>query len=62
MIWCQHNGLVFEATHMPMEKTHQVVWDILIDYRRLEWQSILLDLEKAPGVAYEDALRELGEV
>ena len=44
------------------KKTHQVVWDILIDYRRLEWQSILLDLEKAPGVAYEDALRELGEV
>jgi hypothetical protein len=35
-IWFQHNDLVFNATHKPVEKTHQVVWDSLTDYGRLK--------------------------
>lgn len=33
------------------------VWDSLLDYGRLEWEWILMDLEKAPDVAYEDGLK-----
>ena len=39
-----------------MKKTHQVVWDSLLDNGRLEWQWTLRDLDIAPNVAYEDVL------
>ena len=45
-----------------MEKTHQVVWDSLLDYGRHEWQQTLTDLDKTPDVAYQDALKDLGNV
>ena len=45
-----------------MEKTHQGVWDSLLDNGRLEWQRTLIDLEKAPDVAYEDVLKEFDNV
>ena len=40
-----------------MEKTHQVLWDSLLDNDRLEWQRTLTDSEIAPDVAYEDVLK-----
>lgn len=39
-----------------MEKTHQVVWDALLDYGYLEWQHTLKDLQKVMDVAYQDVL------
>lgn len=45
-----------------MEKTHQIVWDSLVDYGRPEWQCTLEDLEEAPDVAYDDVLREFDKV
>jgi hypothetical protein len=42
-----------------MEKTHQVVWDSLLDNGRLEWKQTLTDLEKTMDVAYEDFLEEI---
>lgn len=45
-----------------MEKTHQVVWDSLIDYGSLEWQSTLQDSKKAMDIAYEDVLRKFDKV
>ena len=51
IIWHQPNDLVFNASQWPFEKTHQVVWDSLLDYERLEWQQTLHDLEKTLDVA-----------
>ena len=36
IIWCQWNDLVFDAITWSVENTHQVVWDSLLDYCRLE--------------------------
>ena len=44
--WCQQNVVVFNALQWPMEKTHQVVWDSLLDYDKLEWQQTLIVLGK----------------
>ena len=44
IIWCQHNNLACNASQWPLEKTHLVVWDSLLDYGRLEWQRTLHDL------------------
>lgn len=43
---------------------HQVVWDFLIDYGRLEWQRTFHDMQKktTPDVAYEDVLNEIDKV
>ena len=51
--------LVLNAIQLPMKKNHQVVWDSLLDYGRLDWQHTLQDLNKTLDVAYEDVLREL---
>jgi hypothetical protein len=45
-----------------VKKTHQLVWDSLIDYGSLEWQSTLQDLIKAMDIAYEDVLRKFDKV
>ena len=45
-----------------MEKTHQVVWDSLLDFGRLEWQWTLMCLEKTPNFAYDDAFKEFDNV
>ena len=50
------------ASQRPLEKTHQVVWDSLLDCGRLEWQQTLYDLEKTLDVAYEDVLKEFDSV
>lgn len=34
------------------------MWDSLIDYGRLEWQSTLRDLGRTPDIASEDVLGE----
>ena len=34
------------------------MWDALQDYVRIEWKWSLLDLEKAPAIAYHDILQE----
>ena len=36
-----------------MEKSHQVAWDSLLYYDGLEWQWILIDLERDLDVAYQ---------
>lgn len=51
--------MVFNDVQWPIEKTHQAIWDVLQDYSRIEWKRTLLDLEKAPDVAYQDILEEL---
>ena len=58
IVWCQHNDMVFHAPPWPVEKTHEVVWDSLLGYDRLEWQQTLMELEKAPNVEYEDILKD----
>ena len=45
-----------------MKKTHQIVWDSLLDHGRLEWQWTLTGLEKTPDVAYDDVLKEFDNV
>ena len=52
--------MVFNALQWPLKKTHQVVWDSLLDYGRLEWQWTLMDLDIAPDVAYKD-VREVSD-
>ena len=41
---------------------HQVVWDSLLDYGRLEWQQTLVDLEKASNMAFQDVRNESDSV
>lgn len=53
IIWHQHNDLVFNSIQWHVEK-HAKLWDSLLDYRRLEWQCTLLDLEKTLDIAYDD--------
>lgn len=36
-----------------------MIWDVLLDYDRIEWQRTLNDLEKAQGVAYNDIMDEV---
>ena len=58
IIWCQRNDLVFKNLQWPVEKIHQVIWDILHDYGRIERKRTLRELEEAPEVAYQDVLNE----
>ena len=46
--------MVFNALQWPVDKTHQVIWDTLQDYGRIEWKQTLSYLTKAPDVAYQD--------
>jgi hypothetical protein len=50
MIWSSIplNGL--------MKTTHQVMWDSLLDYGRLERRRTLHDFNKVPDVAYQHVL------
>lgn len=36
IIWRQRNDLMFNVIQWPSEKTHQVVWNSLLDYGRFE--------------------------
>ena len=47
IIWRQRNDLVFSTLQWLIEKTHQVIWDALQGYSRIEWKHTRLDLEKA---------------
>ena len=62
IIWHQRNDPAFSALQWLIEKTHQVVWDALQDYGRIEWKRTLLDLEKAPDIAYQDVLKEFDSI
>ena len=53
-IWHEQNNMVFNALQWPVDKTHQVIWDTLQDYGRIEWKQTLSYLTKAPDVAYQD--------
>ena len=55
----QYNDLRFNKLQWPIEKTSQIIWDALQDYRRIEWKQMLRDLEKALDVAYHDILNNL---
>ena len=55
----QHNDLFLNVSQWPVNKTHQVVWDSLLDYDRLDWQWTFMDLKNTPGVAYENVLNFL---
>ena len=54
--------MVFNSLQWPIEKTHQVIWDALPDYDRIEWKDSFSDLEKAPDVAYQDILKEFDSI
>lgn len=56
--WRQRNDLVFNDLQWPVEKTRQVMWDVLQDYGRIECKRTLSDLEDAPAVAYQDFLNK----
>ena len=56
IIWPQQNDSVFNILQWPIEKTHQVIWDALQDHGRIEWKRNLMDLGKAPNVAYRMSL------
>ena len=43
----QRKKLFIDSISWQAEKTHQIVWNSLSDYDRLEWQQILNDLEIA---------------
>jgi hypothetical protein len=62
IIWRHGNDLVFNALQWPIEKAHQVTWDALQDYGRIKWNRTLLDLEKAPDVAYQDVRKEFDSI
>lgn len=47
----------FSILSSGLWKTHQFVWDSLLDHDRLEWQQTLDDLENALDVAYQDVLK-----
>ena len=42
----------FNDTLWPIERTRQVIWDVLHDCGRIKRKQTLRDLEKAPVVAY----------
>jgi hypothetical protein len=46
----------------PTVKTCQVIWDALEDYGRIKWKWNMLDLEKVPGVAYQNVLNEFDSI
>ena len=54
MVIMLHNG--------PLRKTHQVIWDTLEDYGRIEWQQSLSDLEKASDIACQDVLNKFDAI
>lgn len=56
--WNQRYDLVSNDVNWLLHNVHQVVWDSLMDYDRIEWQRTLKGLAKAPDVAYEDVLKE----
>ena len=58
IIWRRRNDLVFNDMRWPIEKTRQVIWDVLHDYGRVVWKQALSDLERALDVAYQDILNE----
>jgi hypothetical protein len=57
-IWHQRKDMISNALQWPIEKTHQLIWNALQDYGRTEWKWTLLDLDKAPDIAYQDVLNE----
>lgn len=60
--WCQQKDLVFNALQWPMKETHQALWNSLLDYGRLKWQSTLRELKTVPNIACEDVLDEFDKV
>lgn len=56
LIWRRRNDLVCNTMSWHVEKVHQVVWDSITQYGRIEWQKILKDLEKGLHVNYNDIL------
>lgn len=45
-----------------MKKDQQVVWDVLINHKKIKLQNTLKDLVKTPNVAYQDVLDKFDEV
>lgn len=41
-----------------VEKILHIIWGVLLDYDKIEWQQTLKDLERAPDVAYDDVLKK----
>ena len=50
--------LIFNELQWPIEKPHQIIWDALQDYGRIEWKRMLRDLEKASSMAFHDILNK----
>ena len=62
IIWHQRNDSNRNGIERLVEKTHQVVWDSLLDCGRLEWQRTLTNLEKVPEMACQDVLNKFSIV
>lgn len=50
--WKQRYYLVSNVVNRLLENVHQVVWDSLMNYDRIEWQRSLKELARAPDMAY----------
>lgn len=50
--------MVFNNLQWCLERTHQIIWDVLQDYGRIEWKWMLEDLEEVPDVAYQYILNK----
>lgn len=60
LAWTKRFG--FDALRWPINKTHQVVCDSLIDYGRLEWQQTLAYLKTMFEAAYQNVPNKFDSV
>ena len=50
--WKTKVWLGFQCCKLVVGDVHQVVWDSLMNYDRIEWKRSLKDLARAPDMAY----------
>jgi hypothetical protein len=48
-IWIKRNNMVFNNNKWHEAKLQNVIWEGLIDYRKLEWQHVLQQIQKNPN-------------
>jgi hypothetical protein len=48
-IWIGRNDLVFNNNIWHEAKLRNVMWELLIDYEKLEWQHVLQQIQKNPN-------------
>ncbi len=45
-IWSKRNDLIFNNNRWHEAKLRKVMWEGLIDYKKLEWQHVLQKIQK----------------